>query len=286
MKRLATVHTASTAYYSIKDVIDSIPAKTPGGVQVDPRLQFEPVADAQGMEYLAMAGYETSQAADAWSNVHRINSQILKEREQFMGAFAQQMRSTHALMEMNMKRMRQQLGSSGLVQTLSNSPPSRSQFLKKLTRLEEVKAAEKIYGAHKRKQPYVDFITQTLLPRAQTALKTENYQKAYIDFRILYDCGVKTAPVAYGIAKSKLGDFAFGASDAEKEQAEEQYKAALQMDSGYAVAHKALAELYEDWERYKEAAQAYLNYLKASPGAKDRRRTERKINVLQRKASR
>jgi len=55
MHRMAAVHAAQSAYYSIKDVIANIPAEDQSGNPIDPRLRFEPVADAQGMIYVASA---------------------------------------------------------------------------------------------------------------------------------------------------------------------------------------------------------------------------------------
>ena len=125
-----------------------------------------------------------------------------------------------------------------------------------------------------------------MLPRAEQALKEEQFDKAYQDYRLLYHSGIKTAPVAYGLAKSKLGDFAFGASPAELKEAEARYKEAARIDPAYAPPHKGLAELYEDSERYEKAVQAYQRYLKLNPAAADNKRIKRKIKVLQRKANR
>ena len=97
---------------------------------------------------------------------------------------------------------------------------------------------------------------------------------------------MRTAPIVYGVAKSKLGDFAFGASEAEKREAEKRYKEAASLDPSYALPYKGLGELYEDWERYGEAAAAYAKYVKLAPRAGDRQRIERKITVLKKKAHR
>jgi tetratricopeptide (TPR) repeat protein len=156
----------------------------------------------------------------------------------------------------------------------------------KLTNLKEVKEAEKVHGREKGKAEYVTFVRKITLPRAQKALEEENYEQAYADYRTLYDKGIRSAPISYGIAKSKLGDFGFGASVAEKREAEKRYKEAARLDPHYALPYRGLGELYEDWERYEEAAQAYEKYVKLAPRAKDRRRIERKIRVLKRKASR
>jgi len=286
MKRMAAVGAAQSAYYSIKDVIQSIPPKDEGGNPIDPRIQFEAVADAQGMEYLALAGYDTSEAPKGWDHVHQITSRMALEEEQALGPWASQLRETRSLMEMSMNRLRQSLGASGLVQTISDSSPTRSQFVAKLTSLQEVQAAEKSHGRQKRQPEYLEFLKQALLPRAEQAMGEERYEQAHQDYKTLYEKGIRSSPIAYGMAKSMLGDFAFGASPGEKKQAEALYKEATQLDSKYALAYKGLGELYDDWERYEEAAQAYQKYLKSSPKAKDRKQIERKIKILERKASR
>ncbi|MGA1794949.1 MAG: M48 family metalloprotease [bacterium] len=286
MKRMAAVGAAQSAYYSIKDVIRSIPSKDEGGNPIDPRFQFEAVADAQGMEYLALAGYDTSEAAKGWDHVHQITSRMAREEEQALGPWASQLRETRGLMEMNMQRLRQSLGASGLVQTISDSSPTRSQFVEKLTNLQEVQAAQKSHGSQKRQAEYVQFLKQALLPRAEQAMGKERYEQALQDYTTLYEKGIRTAPIAYGVAKCMLGDFAFGASPAEKKQAEALYRESMRLDAKYAPAYRGLGELYDDWERYEDAAQAYRNYLKVSPKAGDRERVERKIKTLERKASR
>ncbi|HKI60257.1 MAG TPA: M48 family metalloprotease, partial [Mariprofundaceae bacterium] len=54
MKKMATIEAARSGYYSMKDVVESIPPADASGARIDPRQQFEPVADAQGMQYLAL----------------------------------------------------------------------------------------------------------------------------------------------------------------------------------------------------------------------------------------
>ena len=286
LRRLAALEAARSAYYSIEDVINSIPPKDEWGNWIDPRQRFEPVADAQGMEYVALAGYDATETARGWENVHRINNRIAREQEQALGPWAPQLREMQSLMEINIQRLRQSLGASGLVQTLSDAPPSRAKFVAKLTNLKEVKEAERVHGRKKGEAEYRAFLKRVILPRAQKALEEENYEQAYAGYRALYDKGVRSAPIAYGIAKSKLADFAFGASEAEKREAERRYREAARLDPQYALPYKGLGELYEDWERYEEAAQAYQKYVKLAPRAGDRKRIERKIKVLRRKASR
>jgi tetratricopeptide (TPR) repeat protein len=286
MRRLAALDAAQSAYYSMKDVIASIPPKDETGNWVDPRLRFEPVADAQGMEYLVLAGYDTAEASKGWEHMYQINNAMARGQEQALGPWAAQIREMQSLMEINMQRLRQHLGASGLVQTLSDAPPSRAAFVAKLTNLQEVKEAQKAHECTKGEPEYKTFLTKVILPQANKALDEENYEQAYGDFRALYDKGIRSAPIAYGTAKSKLGDFAFGASEAEKRDAEKLYKEAARLDPTYALPYRGLGELYEDWERYEEAAQAYKKYVQLAPNATDRRSIERKITILQKKASR
>ncbi|MBW1851701.1 MAG: M48 family metalloprotease [Deltaproteobacteria bacterium] len=92
MEKMAAVHAARGAYSSISDVIDSVPSVDDSGQRVDPRQRFEPVADAQGMEYMALAGYDV-EAAVGWENIHRVSNALAREQALAMGAFAQQMQA-------------------------------------------------------------------------------------------------------------------------------------------------------------------------------------------------
>jgi tetratricopeptide (TPR) repeat protein len=286
MEHLAKVSAARGAYYSIKDVIGSIPPKDTAGGRVDPRLQFEAVADAQGMEYLALAGYDTAEAAKGWEKLHRIAAGLAKDQEANLGAMAEQMRAMQQMMEVQMRRMRESLGGTALVQTIPTAPPTRSRFVATLTNLEEVRAAAKAHGAEKKEKEYLSFLTGALLPRAAKALEDEQYGQAARDCQVLYDRGVRTAPVVCGLAKSTLGGFAFAASAGKKKKAEALYREALKTDAAHAPAQRGLGELYEDSERYAEAAAAYRAYLKLAPKAKDRKKIERKATMMERKAAR
>ena len=262
-----------------------MPSKDAQGRAIDPRLQFEPVADAQGMILCAKAGYDPQACARGWENVQRINHRLLKEEQQMMGAFAEQMRVQRSLMESNLQRLQQQMGDTGLVQTPSHAQPSRAQFVAGLVNLEEVRAATKSPAASGDRE-YQEFIRKALLPGAQAALAEERYEAAHKDFQTLYERGVRTAQVAYGLAKSQLGDFAFGASPAEQKAAEKAYFEAARMDSKFAEPYRGLAELYGDTENYEKAVKAWRTYLKLAPGAEDRIKIERKIRMLERKAQR
>jgi tetratricopeptide (TPR) repeat protein len=286
MERMAAVHAARSAYYSLEDVIASIPTKDASGRPLDPRLRFAPVATAQGMAYLAKAGYDVGEAENGWRHLWRINNRINQENERVMGAWGEQMRAMQGLMEQNMMRMQQQLGATGLVQTLSEAPESKALFVSKLTGMKEVLDAQAGTRPATGKTTYRQFLQGTLAKKAETSLEEEDYEKARIYYRILYDKGVQNAAVAYGMAKSQLGDFAFGASTVEKKAAERQYREALKLDPRYAPAYRGLGELYEDWERYQDAADAYGNYVRLAPNAQDRKRIQRKIKTMKRKANR
>lgn len=109
MKRLTAIHTSQGTYYSIKDVVQNMPIEDAQGRPIDPRLQFEPVADAhQGMIFCAEAGYLPSECARGWDNIQQINRRLFKEEEQMMGAFAEQMRAQKRLSEINLLRMQRE----------------------------------------------------------------------------------------------------------------------------------------------------------------------------------
>ena len=286
MERMAAVDAGQGAYHSIRDVINSIPAVDDSGQRVDPRQRFEPLADARGMEYMALAGYDVTEAAAGWRKIHRLNNRFARQQQLALGDFARQMQTMQGLMEINMQRLRQSLGASGLVQTLSDAPPSRAGFLKSLVGLKEVQAAAKQHKQDKGTSPYRAFVLKTLLPRAEKALQDEDYDQARGLYQTLYDKGERTAPAVYGLARSMLGDFAFGASNAEKTKAERHYREAIGLDPEFSLSYKGLGALYEDWERYEDAVKAYSAYLQKAPHAGDYHKIERKIKMLRRKASR
>jgi predicted Zn-dependent protease len=286
MKRLAALQAGQQAYYGIKDVIESIPAKDDQGRPMDPRLQFEPMADAQGLVFVAQAGYDPAESPRGCDNITRIRQTRLKEQERMMGAFAQQLRDQRSLMEAAMARLRQNLGGGGLVQTMGLLPPSRGRYLASLMGMQEIRTAVARGNLQTGQKAYQTFLGKILLPRARTALAEERYNDAHKDFQRLYARGVRTAPVAYGLAKSKLGDFAFGASAAELKAAAKAYREAIKLDPSFAEPHRGLAELYSDTDEYEKAVKAWQTYLRLAPATPDRRKIERKIKMLKRKAQR
>ncbi|HLF13248.1 MAG TPA: M48 family metalloprotease [Gammaproteobacteria bacterium] len=63
-------------------------------------------------------------------------------------------------------------------------------------------------------------------------------------------------------------------------RAEEIYLRALEMDADFALAHRGLGEVYEQLDRDREAAQAYLRYLRLAPDAADRAIIVDRLRVL------
>lgn len=283
---VAKIRATRHAYVGIKDVIDNIPAKDAKGGWVDPRQRFEVVADAQGVVYLAQAGYDAKEAPKAWSNVRKVLDEQALKKEKAMGQFAAQLRESESMMRVMSGRLRQSLGASGLVQTISDTPPSRSDLVAELIQLKEVRDAQKAGDGKTKVEEYQKFLGAVTMGRAEKALSEEKYSEAEFYYRALYEKGLRDPPIAYGLAKSSIGDFAFSASDAQKRDAEKLYREAAAKDDKYALPHRGLGELYEEWERYGDAAKAYQDYLKRAPRAEDKKRIERKIETLKRKASR
>ena len=253
---------------------------------MDPRLRIEPVADAKGMIYLTNAGYDCNEAALGWDNLFSVKNKLLQESEASLGPWADQIRQSQKLMQMNLDRMRRSIGSTGLLQTRGDIPQGRSDFVANLVKLTEVRQAQKGKTLSKGVEKFFQFLRESFIPRAQKEMDDENYEIAYAQYKELWNKGIQTAPISYGIAKSKLGDFAFGASEAEKKEAEKAFKKAAELDKTFALTYKGLGELYEDWERYEDAANVYQTYIKLKPDADDKKRIKRKIKMCKRKADR
>ena len=286
MEKMAAMSAAEAAYYSIKDVVANIPKKDPQGQPLDPRLQFEPIADAHGMVYTAKAGYALGQVARGWDTLWQMHNRQVRDKEAALGPWAAQIREMEQLMAQRTQRLRQTMGTQGLVQTDSQITPDRSRFVATLTKLKEVRAASGNRKGKTGSKVYLNMVQGEMRRNAEQAMSKGNYAQAQKQYQLLARKGVRNAEVAYGLGKSTLGEFAFGASESEKEKAEKYYLEATRLKKNYALAYKGLGELYEDWERYGEAAAAYAKYLKYAPKASDRQRIARRIKTLKRKASR
>jgi len=284
MESQAKVGAAQSTYYGMKEAIANIPEKDAEGDRIDPRQRFEVAADIQGMVILAKAGYDPTQASAAWQNVLNLTSSRIRTEEQALGDMAEQLKQMQATMRMFQQQMRTSLGQSGLTRTIADTPPSRPALLDGYVGMKEVRESLKNGHGEKGVQTYQAFIRKVLLPRAKRLMEDEMYQQAEADYRNLYRKGFREAPILYGMAKCALGDFAFAASEGQKKEAEKLYREATQQDRKYPEPWKALGELYEDWERYEDAMVAYQGYLKTAPSARDRKKIQRKIKSLKRKA--
>lgn len=68
--------------------------------------------------------------------------------------------------------------------------------------------------------------------------------------------------------------------EANLEHAEQAYLAALELDDGFAPAHRGLAAVYEDQGRTRDAAREYLRYVRLAPDASDKRVVMEKLKTL------
>jgi len=284
MQSQAKIGAAQSTYYGVKEAIANIPEKDAKGDRIDPRQRFEVVADIQAMVFLAKAGYDPSEASGAWKNIRDLTSNRIHEKEQMLGDMAEQLKQVQAMMRMMQQQMQTSLGQSGLTRTIADTPPSRPALVAEYVGLKEVREALGSSHGQKGAKSYQAFIRKVLLPRAERLMEDEMYQQAEADFRNLYRKGFRDAPVLYGVAKCALGDFAFSASEGQKKEAEKLFIEATKKDRKYSAPWKALGELYEDWDRYEDAMAAYRGYLKTKPSARDRKKIQRKIKSLKRKA--
>jgi hypothetical protein len=284
MKKMAIIEGGRSGYHSMREVVDSIPPEDNEGHTIDPRFRFEPVADAHGMQYLAQAGYDVGEASVAWSNVAKLRNRQLEEREAVLGGMARQLSQMQSMATMQNEQVMRQAGmSSGLAQTISVAPRGRAEFVDSLKNMKEVREAD---SANDRGvKPFQQFLNRTLLAKANRAMEDERYGQAYEQYLAIHEAGIRNTAVSYGLAKSRLGDFAFGASEKDKRASEKQYREAIGLDRSYAPAWKGLGELYEDWERYEDAVSAYTSYRKLAPKS-EQKRLARKIKVLSKRASR
>jgi tetratricopeptide (TPR) repeat protein len=119
---------------------------------------------------------------------------------------------------------------------------------------------------------------------AKAAFDEGDYATSKRLFQTAWNSGKRSAQIAYYLGRSQVGEFAFAASEREKEASEEYLLKAIELDSKMPEPYKALGELYGEWEMYGESAGMYRKYLKVSPKASDKSRIERQISKMERKA--
>jgi tetratricopeptide (TPR) repeat protein len=282
-KRILAISTASGALEGFGDVFQSLPPETRAG-SGDPRLPLELVADAEGLKLLVRAGYDPSQAGEAWQ---RLRAAADKQRSRNIESMAMnflppQMRSLMRGVEGPMGQVR----AESLTRTINQLPPDRPALLDALATSKEIKQLQAGHTLTIGKQAFNEAIGGYLLGDARKAFDNADWPKARALYQNAWDAGLQSAEVAYGLGQSHLGGFAFAATEREKEQAEEYLLKATRLQPKMADAYKALGDLYSEWERYEEGIAMFHKYLQVSPKARDRSRIERQINKLERKARR
>jgi len=170
-----------------------------------------------------------------------------------------------------------------LTRTVSQNPPDRPGFLDSMARSKEVAALRKGTGRVGREE-FASVIGNYVMGDAKTAFDSGDFSTAKKLFQAAWDSGKQSAQIAYYLGRSQVGEFAFAASEREKEESEKYLLKAVKLDPKMPEPYKALGNLYGEWEMYSEAAAMYRKYLKVSPKASDRSRIERAIQKMERKA--
>lgn len=265
------------------DVYDNLPPETKAG-SGDPRVPLEMVADAEGLKLMVRAGYDPTEAGEAW---RLLRAAADRNRRNDPNAFAMsflppQMRSLLRGVEGPMG----QIQAESLTRTISQLPPDRPKLLASLSRSKEIEKLKKGQKLTTGKESFNDAVGGFVLADARRAYDQGDWRRARDLYQGAWDSGMQSAEVAYRLGQSHLGGMAFAATEREKELAEEYLLKATEIDKGMADPYKALGELYGEWDRYEEGIAMYRKYLKQAPGASDSSRIERQIRKLERKARR
>jgi len=239
------------------------------------------VADAEGLKVMVRAGYDPSQAGEAWRRLRKASD---KAKEGSIDAMAKaflppEMRTLISGVEGPMGGIR----AERLTRTVSQNPPDRPDFLDALAKSSEITALKK-GGLKTGRKEFDNVIGTFVMGDAKSAFDEGDYATSNKLFQTAWDSGKQSAKIAYYLGRSQVGEFAFAASEKEKEASEEYLLKAIEMDTKMPEPYKALGELYGEWEMYKESAAMYRKYLKVSPEASDRSRVERQISKMERKA--
>jgi tetratricopeptide (TPR) repeat protein len=281
MKKTTAIAASAGVLEGFSDIYDSLPPETKAG-NGDPRIPLEMVADAEGLKLLAKAGYDTGEAGEAWRRLRKAQDKAKEGSTEAMAmAFLPpQFRALMGGVEGPAGIVRPE----SLVRTMSQNPPDRPQLLDALAGSKEItaiKSGSPVVGGS-----FEKIVGAFVMGDASTAFEEGDYAASKRLFQSAWDSGYKTADVAYKLGRSQVGEFAFAASDKEKEASEEYLLKAIELDPKMPEPYKALGELYGEWEMYGESAKMYKKYLKAAPKASDKSRIERKIQKMERKASR
>ena len=280
MKKVMAIEAGAGVVEGFSDVYQSLPPETRAG-SGDPRIPLEMVADAEGLKLVAVAGYDPEEAGQAWRLLRKASDSAREgSRESMAMAFLPpEMRTLISGVSGPMGGIR----AERLTRTVSQNPPDRPGFLDSLARSKEI-AALKNRTPRVGKEPFDKVVGDFVMVDARTAFEEGDYARARQLFQAAWDAGKRSAGIAYYLGRSQTGEFAFAASEREKEAAEEYLLKAVELDPRMPEPYKALGELYGEWEMYRESADMYRKYLKTAPGASDRGRVERQIDKMERKA--
>lgn len=281
MKRTTAISASAGALEGFSDVYSSLPPETKAG-NGDPRIPLEMVADAEGLKLMTMAGYDPDQAGEAWRRLRQAQDQARQGSSEAlaMAFLPPQFRALMGGVEGPGGMVR----AESLVRTLSQNPPDRPRLLSALAGSREItalRAAKPVVMGSFQK-----LIGGSVLNDASAAFEAGDFGAAKKLYQSAWDSGFRTARIAYRLGRSQVGEFAFAATDQEKEAAENYLLKATGMDPKMPQPYKALGELYGEWEMYSEAAGMYRKYLAVDPKASDRSRIQRQIQKMERKARR
>jgi predicted Zn-dependent protease len=280
MKEVLAIEAGAGVVEGFSDVYQGLPPETRAG-SGDPRIPLEMVADAEGLKLLAMAGYDTGQAGDAWRRLRKAadKAKAGSTESMAMAFLPPEMRTLLTGVAGPMGGIR----AERLTRTVSQNPPDRPDFLDSLARSREITALSKGKGKVGREE-FASVIGNYVMGDARAAFDSGDYATSKKLFQAAWDSGKRSAPIAYYLGRSQVGEFAFAASEREKEAAEKYLLKATELDPKMPEPYKALGELYGEWEMYGESAAMYKKYLKVHPKASDRSRVERQIGKMERKA--
>jgi len=280
LKKATAIQAGAGVLEGFSDVYQSLPPETKAG-SGDPRIPLEMVADAEGLKLLVAAGYDPMQAGEAWRRMRKAADKAKEGSKETMAmAFLPpEMRTLISGVSGPMGGIR----AERLTRTVSQNPPDRPGFLDSLSSSKEITVLRKGTGRVGREE-FASVIGNFVMGDAKEAFDSGDFATARTLFQAAWDSGKRSAQIAYYLGRSQVGEFAFAASDREKEQSEKYLLKAVDLDPKMPEPYKALGNLYGEWEMYGEAASMYRKYLKVSPKASDRSRIERQILKMERKA--
>jgi tetratricopeptide (TPR) repeat protein len=280
MKKVMAIEAGAGVVEGFGDVYQSLPPETRAG-SGDPRIPLEMVADAEGLKLLARAGYDPGQAGEAWRRIRKASDRAKQGNMNSiaMAFLPPEMRTLISGVEGPMGGIR----AERLTRTVSQNPPDRPEFLDSMARSKEIVALTKRTPRIGR-ESFAGIIGNYVMGDAKTAFESGDYATSRKLFQAAWDSGKRNAQIAYYLGRSQVGEFAFAASEREKESSEEYLLKAIELDPKMPEPYKALGELYGEWEMFGESASMYRKYLKTAPKASDKSRIERQISKMERKA--